>query len=105
MSKVYAEFESFDLADIACSNIKRTIPGIQRISITDKRFPPEFDMSTYTYVGQGASRIQPYVTIISEERHPIPSAAKVDIICDPHSVPGIKKQLISRGGLKVKELS
>lgn len=105
MSKVYAEFETLDLADIACSNIRRTIGGIQRISITDKRFFPEFDLSSYTYIGQGVSRIQPYVTVISDERHPTPSAAKVDIICDPMSVPSIKKQLISRGGLKVKELS
>lgn len=105
MSKVYAEFETLDLADLACSNIKNTIPGIQRISITDKRFPDKFDMSTYAYVGQGVERIQPYVTVISEARHPISTAAKVDIICDPLAVPGIKNQLISRGGLKVKELS
>lgn len=105
MSKVYAEFETLDLADLACSNIKKTIPGIQRISITDRRFKPEFDLSSYAYIGQGPDRVMPYVTVISEERHPVPSSAKVDIICDPLAVDSIKKQLISRGGLKVKVLS
>ncbi len=105
MSKISAEFESIDLADLACSKIKNTIPGIKRISITDKRFPSNKDRVSYAYIGQGVNNIQPYVSIISDDRNPIRSAAKVDIICDPISSAQVKKQLISRGGLKVKELS
>ncbi len=105
MSKVYAEFESLDLADLACSRIKNTVPGIQRISITDKRLPQSFDMSSYTYVGQGINRVQPYVTVISDEHNTAYGSARVDIICDPLAVPSIKRQLISKGGLKVQELS
>lgn len=105
MTKITAEFESLDLADLACSKIKSSIPGIRRISITDKRFVSHGERLSYTYIGQGVNNLQPYVTVISDERHPMPSSAKVDIICDPLATPMVKKQLISKGGLKVQELS
>lgn len=105
MSKVYAEFESLDLADLACSRIKNVVPGIQRISITDRRLPQDFDRTSVAFVGQGVNNVQPYVTVISNEHNNVYGSAKVDIICDPLAVPSIKRHLISRGGLKVQELS
>ena len=105
MSKIYAEFESFDLADFACRNLKSNVNGIQRISITDKRQPEPYAVNAITSFGQGVNTVQPYVTVISEMKHPHGSAASVNIICDPVSIAPIKKQLISKGGLSVKVLS
>lgn len=105
---IQAEFESVDIADIVCTNIKNNVPGIHRISITDRGFPTPYGSSVRTIISQGVNNVQPYVTEISQPSVPVNSysgSAHVSIKCDPQSANAVKRRLISRGGHSVKELS
>ncbi len=104
--RIHAEFESIDIADIICSEIKSTVPGIHRISITDRSSPSPYAVSSFPTFAQGINGVQPYVTEISHTVNgPSNSPVKVEIICDPQSSGAIKRGLISKGGLSVRELS
>ena len=67
---IQAEFESVDIADIVCTNIKNNVPGIHRISITDRGFPTPYGSSVRTIISQGVNNVQPYVTEISQPSVP-----------------------------------
>ena len=105
---IYAEFENIDMADIACTNIRNNVTGVHRISITDKSFPTPYGSSVKTIISQGTNNVQPYVTEIQQPSVPVNSftnSAHVKIKCDPQSAAAVKRRLISRGGLSVKEQS
>lgn len=103
MPKIYAEFESFDMADIACRNVKSKTNGVQRISIRDKRPPvTETIQNVIPFYINGTSMATPFVSVLSDTHIVDRSAALVEIICDNDSSAIIKKSIISHGGINVR---